>query len=63
MIAADDDRYVTLREAFDYLDIGRSTLYRVIREGKLRKFRDGFGRTLLLLSEVEALLAIREVEG
>ena len=61
MIAADDgDRYLTLREAAEFLDVARSTLYERIRKRKLRKFKDGFGRTLVLLSEIEQLLQITE---
>lgn len=53
-------QYMTVQEGVDFLRISRSTMWRLIRTGKLKRFRPaGTSKTLLIYADVAAL--VREV--
>lgn len=55
------ERYFTLEEAAKLLRISRSTMYRLLKSGKLRTVRLGERRRLVPESAVEEL--VRQEEG
>ncbi len=62
-IEMDGEMYYSTEEACDYLGISRDTLNRMTKDGRLRKYRRGFARTVYYRqSEMDALKAIRPVD-
>lgn len=56
MSAANDKIAYTIKEACEATGVGRSTIYELMSEGRLRKVKLGT-RTLIPRSELEALFA------
>lgn len=56
MTAANDKIAYTVREACEAIGVGRSTIYDLMAEGRLRKVKLGT-RTLIPRSDLEALFA------
>jgi excisionase family DNA binding protein len=62
-LEVDGETYYSTEEACDYLGISRDTINRMTKDGRLRKYRQGFARTVYYRkSELDALKAIRPVE-
>ena len=62
-IQIDGETYYTTEEASDYLGVSRDTLNRMAGDGRLRKYRQGFARTVYYRqSELDDLKAMRPVD-
>lgn len=62
-IEMDEEMYYSTEEACDYLGLSRDTLNRMTKDGRLRKYRQGFARTIYYRqSELDALKVIRPVD-
>jgi excisionase family DNA binding protein len=58
-----EETYYATDEACDYLGISRDTLNRMTKDGRLRKYRQGFARTVYYRqAELDALKAMRPIE-
>ncbi len=53
---ARDGRYVDIRQAAELLHISEASVRRYLTQGKLRRFKAGGARTLLLRSQVLGLI-------
>jgi len=63
-IDVENETYYTVNEALAYLNIARDTLYRRVREGKLKKYRYGAkNRVHFRLSELKALKELHPVDS
>lgn len=61
-IEMDGETYYSSEEACNYLGVSRDTLNRMTRDGRLRKYRQGFARTVYYRqSELDALKMMRPV--
>lgn len=62
-VQIDGEIYYTTDEACDHLHVSRDTLNRMAGDGRLRKYRQGFARTVYYRqSELDALKAMRPVD-
>lgn len=62
-IDIDNEIYYSVNEALAYLDIARDTLYRRVKEGRLRKYTHGAkNRVYFRLADLKALKEFRLVE-
>jgi excisionase family DNA binding protein len=62
-VLIDGETYHSTEEACDYLGVSRDTLNRMAGDGRLRKYRQGFARTVYYRqSELDALKAMRPVD-
>jgi excisionase family DNA binding protein len=59
-MAAQQDEWLTVAEACDYLKITRATLYRWAHDGRLRLFKAGGRVTRLRRAEIAALLTPKQ---
>jgi excisionase family DNA binding protein len=53
---SDDEKLLTLKQALDYLQIGRTTLYKLMDEGKLKAYRVG-GTWRFYLGELRSFVS------
>jgi len=59
----DGEVYLTTPEASDYLGVSRETLHQMTKDGRLRKYRQGFSRTVYYKqTELDELRRIRPVD-
>lgn len=59
----DNETYYSVNEALAYLEIARDTLYRRIKEGRLRKYTHGAkNRVYFRLADLKALKEFRPTE-
>jgi excisionase family DNA binding protein len=57
------ESYLTSLEATERLQVSRQTLENLVKDGTLKKYRQGIRRTIYFKeSEVESLLEIKEVD-
>lgn len=62
-IDVDNETYYSVNEALAYLAIARDTLYRRVKEGRLRKYTHGAkNRVYFRLADLKALKEFRLVE-
>ena len=62
-VQIDGETYYTTEEACDYLGVSRDTLNRMAKDGRLRKYRQGFARTVYYRqTELDSLKAMRPIE-
>ena len=62
-IKIDGEIYYSTVEACSYLGVSRDTLNRMTKDGRLRKYRQGFSRTVYYRqSELDELKVIRQVD-
>lgn len=62
-INIDGETYYSTDEACNYLGVSRDTLNRMTKDGRLRKYRQGFSRTVYYSqSELDELKMIRQVD-
>jgi excisionase family DNA binding protein len=62
-IDIDNETYYSVNEALAYLEIARDTLYRRVKEGRLRKYTHGAkNRVYFRLADLKALKEFRLVE-
>ena len=62
-IDIDNETYYSVNEALAYLEIARDTLYRRVKEGRLRKYTHGAkNRVYFRLTDLKALKEFRPSE-
>jgi excisionase family DNA binding protein len=59
------DDFLTLQQAADLMGVHRITVWRIVRDGKLRTYRSQANRRVKLVkrADVEALMRPRLIEG